>query len=1099
LSAAILLGSGNALGETPSLEAGFAAPPASARPRVWWHWMNGNISKDGIAKDLDWMKRVGIGGLQNFDANVSTPQVVDKRIVYMTPEWKDAFHFAAERADQLGLELAIASSPGWSETGGPWVKPADGMKKLVWSETEVTGGHPLESRLATPPETTGPFQALAYKSDSVFAGAGAVPPSAHGDIAVLAYPIESRTLLQPEIRIATGGSVDAVALAEGKPEAVLTVPLGPNLIASFSAPQTVRSATIYIQNGKGPLGGSTVEARLEVSQDGTNWATVAQLPPDGVPTTVSFAPATARLFRVVTEANAHPPAATGDPAAGAVGAGMMAFPAPKTVRIAQFSLHEDARVDRFETKAGFSTALDYYALKSSAASTDRGVMPSQVIDLTARMRPDGTLDWTPPQGRWRIIRFGWSLLGTTNHPATKEATGLEVDKYDGAAVRQYLETYLGMYRDAAGADLIGTHGVRAFLTDSTEVGAANWTPQMIEQFRRLRGYDPTPWLPTLAGALIGTRAQSDAFLYDYRRTLADLMASEHYGTVADVAHAHGLTVYGEALEDGRPLLGDDMAMRSHTDVPMAAMWTYPRATGPKPTYLADDKGASSVGHLYGRPIIAAESMTSIFAPWAYGSADLRRFVDLEFALGINRPVIHTSVHQPIDKAPGLSLFIVGQFFNRLDSWAELARPWVDYMARNSFMLQQGVNVADIAYFYGEEAPLTGLYDETPVADAPVRYAFDFANADVIANLLSVDHGDLVARSGARYRLLYLGGSSDRMTLTTLRRIADLVAQGATVVGNAPSGSPSLKDDPAAYAALVARLWSGQPMTRVGEGQVIAGHDVEAALAQIGVAPDFTFQGAHDANLLFVHRKLDDGEAYFVDNRRDRPERVEARFRVTGKMPELWHADTGKTEPVTYRIEGAQTIVPLDLGPEESVFVMFRKIATSPARTVSKPPAVTLATLDGAWQVAFQADRGAPASITLPKLGSLSEQTDPGVKYFSGVATYSRRFTLPRTMKAGESVTLNLGQVGTIADVRINGQPVGGAWHAPYLVDIGAALKKGGNTIEIRVADLWVNRLIGDAQPGAKKIGFTTIPTYTASAPLRPSGLIGPVTIEAAPQ
>ncbi|MBU6207323.1 MAG: glycoside hydrolase, partial [Alphaproteobacteria bacterium] len=687
------------------------------------------------------------------------------------------------------------------------------------------------------------------------------------------------------------------------------------------------------------------------------------------------------------------------------------------------------------------------------------------------------------------------LLGTTNHPATAEATGLEVDKFDGAAVRRYLDHYLGMYTDAVGPGLVGAHGIRAFLTDSIEVGAANWTPRMIEDFKRLRGYDPTPWLPALTGALVGTRAQSDMFLYDYRRTLADLMASEHYGTVATFAHEHGLRVYGEALEDHRPSLGDDMAMRSHTDVPMSAMWTYARDKGPKPSYLADTKGAASVAHIYGQNFVAAESMTSAMTPWADSPRTLKRIIDLEFLQGINLPVVHESTHQPLDtKVPGLSLFIFGQYFNRLDAWAPLARPWVDYIARNALLLQQGHDAADIGYFYGEEAPLTGLYGDTPVADAPRTHAYDFVNADALMGALKNEGADLVTPGGARYKALYLGGSSHKMTLAALEKIASLVESGATVIGQKPEGSPSNNDDPARYVALSARLWPGGVVNQVGKGRVIVSSDVESALAGIGIAPDFRFTGGQaDADVRFVHRHLKDGEAYFVDNRLNRPEAFEAHFRVTGKIPELWHAETGTRAPVSYRIANGETIVPLALDAEGAVYVVFRKAATTDQVVLKAPRLTPLAPLTGAWTVAFQPGRGAPATATLPALTPLDQNTDPAIRYFSGVATYTKDFVAPKAWKAKQPLWLDLGDVREVAVVSLNGKPVGSVWHTPYRIDISAATIPGRNHLEIKVANLWLNRLIGDAQPGVThKITWTALPTYRADAPLPVSGLIGPV-------
>jgi hypothetical protein len=1096
---------------TPTLEDQFRDPPNSARPRVWWHWMNGNVTRDGIAKDLAWMKRVGIGGMQNFDANLNTPQIVDKRLVYMTPEWKNAFRFAASEADRLGLELAIASSPGWSETGGPWVPPGDGLKKLVWSETEVAGGKRVAGKLAAPPSVTGPYQSIASAEGVESAMSGdkgpPVPAPYYADVAVLAMPVADHAALPvPRATDGTGKAFDAALLGDGDLASgfELARPKSgpPSLTLAYPAPQTVRSARLFVPGAAALFMGPAYLPRLEASEDGKDWRPVAEIPLTGVPTTVAFAPITARLFRL----SFGPAKASGfsltsmapglDMAAIGKAMGMTGDAlAPKPIKLTDFQLFAEDKVNRSEAKSGFSVATDYYALSPDLPEA-HGPAPSAVIDLTGRLKPDGTLDWTPPKGKWRIIRLGYSLLGTMNHPATAEATGLEVDKFDGAAVRRYLDHYLAMYQDAAGADLIGAHGVRALLTDSIEVGAANWTPKMIEQFRALRGYDPTPFLPALTGEIVGSRAASDKFLYDFRRTLADLMASQHYGTVATVAHEHGLKVYGEALEAGRPSLGDDMAMRSHTDVPMSALWTYRREDGPKPDYLADMKGAASVAHVYGQNLVAAESMTAMLSPWMFGPNDLKRVIDLEFVTGVNRPVVHTSVHVPTDdKKPGLSLFIFGQYFNRNEAWAELARPWVDYISRNALMLQQGRNVADIAYFYGEEAPLTGLYGDKPVADAPKTVAYDFVNADALTGVLANDGADLVTPGGARYKALYLGGSSREMTLPTLRRIAALVEGGATVIGPRPVGNPSLAGNAAEYASLADRLWPASGSAQIGKGRVIAETDAEAALTQAAIAPDFRYDGGQaGSEILFLHRRLADGDSYLVDNRRDRTETIEAHFRVTGKAPELWHAETGTTEPVSYRIANGETVIPLTLRGDESVHVVFRKTATADALAIKKLEPVEVGRIEGPWHVAFQADRGAPAMATLASLAPLNENADPRIKYFSGIATYTNGFVTPKGWKPGQSLWLDLGEAKEVAEVTVNGKLAGHAWHAPYRVDIGQVVKPGRNVLQIRVANLWVNRLIGDAQPGAQKITWTALPTYAAQAPLRRSGLIGPVTL-----
>jgi len=1091
---------------SPNLEREFRTPPASARPRVWWHWMNGNVTKPGIAKDLAWMKRIGIGGLQNFDVNLSTPTIVERKLAYMSPEWREAFRFAAAEADRLDLELAIASSPGWSETGGPWVKPENGLKKLVWSETEIEGGRRFRDRLPQPPSIAGQFGSLPQLpdlTDLLADKAAKQGPSYYGDVAVLAVPSPITPAL-PDAQVVdgTGKLVEARLLTDDDMLSGVTLPSAisgqpAQLNFNYAKPITIRSASLFMPGAAIHLIGAFVGAELQASDDGKLWRSLATIPIGEVPATVSFPAVTTRKLRMVFRPVPMPPPGSDAPDMGVA----MENPFGKMIgqKLAQplvvgdLRFSAEARVDRFEEKAGFALVRDYDAL-TVPRDDAVGPAPERTIDLTSRMRSDGSLDWTPPPGRWRILRLGYSLLGTTNHPAPSEATGLEVDKFDGEAVRGYMEHYLATYRAVTGPDLIGQRGVRALLTDSIEVGAANWTPKMIAQFRRLRGYDPLPWLPTLTGTIIGSRAHSDRFLYDYRRTLADLIATEHYGTVATVAHEQGLKVYGEALESNRPTLGDDMAMRRFTDVPMAAMWAFERKAGPSAGYVADIRGAASVAHIYGQNLVAAESMTATMMPWAYGPADLKHIMDLEFLLGVNRPVIHTSVHAPVDdKKPGLSLGGIGQYFNRQESWAELATPWIDYISRNSLLLQQGINVADVGYFYGEEGPLTALYGNGPAADAPRTSNYDFVNADALQDALANEGADLVTPGGARYKLLYLGGASRRMTLKTLRRIATLVEGGATVVGLRPTDFRSLADDTSAFTALADKLWPGGSVTQIGRGRVIASQDVEAALRLIHVGPDFRFNGAGEkATIPFVHRRMADGDSYFLVNQGDRTETIDARFRVAGKAPELWNATTGSIRATSYRIEGGETVVPLTLSPGEAAHVVFRKPTQTDRFTLPAPPTSSPIMLDRPWTVSFEAGRGAPAGATFDRLAPLNQNADPGIKYFSGIAAYTTTFTTPKGWEQGQPLTLDLGEAREVAEVRVNGVLAGYAWHAPYQVDVAAVARPGRNRLEIRVANLWVNRMIGDQQPGATKVTWTGYETYRANAPLRRSGLIGPV-------
>lgn len=1076
----------------PTLEQQFVDPPATARPRVWWHWMNGNISQEGIARDLEWMQRIGIGGFQNFDANLATPQVVEKRLIYMTPEWREAFRFAAGEADKRGLEMGIAASPGWSETGGPWVTPKDGMKKLVWAETKVRGGKRYLGQVPAPPEITGPFQTVGFREEMPAHDVPAVHPKASGRVAVLAIPAAVPDLPSPSVQIGSGASAAVPAWSDADLETGAAVPLdrerNGEVALHYARPVTVQAARIFLPGIRKPFRGVPIRTVLEARIDG-NWRTVADLPLTGVPTTQRFAPVTAQDFRVRISRN--PGEGNTDELKGAPGSIDIDIFAPgplNDVMVTDLQLFADERVGEAEAKAGYETVLDYTAIASDDPRP-AAIGLKDVIDLSDRVTTDGRLDWTPPAGTdWRIISFGWSLTGKTNHPATPEATGLEVDKYDAAAVRRYLETYLASYRQTVGDEMMGARGLSALLTDSIEVGKANWSAPIEAEFGRRRGYPLRPWLPVLAGFVIGSAAESERFLYDYRRTLAEMLTDAHYRTVAEVAHEQGLTLYGEALEDKRPLLGDDLDMRRFADIPMAALWTWPEGGQPRSTLIGDMRGAASVAHVYGRPYVAAESLTAANAPWAFGPRDLRPMIDLAFAHGINRPTIHTSVHVPVeDKLPGLSLAIFGQYFNRNESWASMAKPWVDYLARTGLMLQTGHNVADIAWFIGEEAPLTAQFAKHVPDGLPRRHAYDFVNATMLRDVLRADGGRIVSDGGARYRVLYLAGERPLLTLPTLERIAALVDAGVQVIGNRPMPSPSLADDPQRFAALVERIW--------GSPRVLAMAALDPALDRLGILPDFAWTGgAADADILFVHRRAEDHESYFLTNRRDHSEAIEGRFRVKGRTPYLWDAVTGTSRPLSYRTEGEVTVVPLSLAAGASTFVVFREPTDLAHLTISAPREEAVAAGIGPWTVAFQPQRGAPASVKMDTLQPLDQSADPGMRYFSGVVTYTAQLDMPAQRGQKGPLWLDLGEVGEVAEVMVNGHQAGTVWTAPYRVDISSLVKPGSNELTVEVANLWVNRLIGDAQPGAQRVAWVAAPTYRPDAPLRRSGLIGPITV-----
>lgn len=1050
-----------------SLYNGFSNPPNAAKPRVWWHWMNGNITKEGIRKDLEWMHRVGIGGLQNFDASMATPRLVSQRLLFMTPEWKDAFGFATKLADSLAFELAIASSPGWSESGGPWVQPKDGMKKIVWSELRVEGGKQFSGLLPDTPFATGDFQNISQSQSTNV-------QLYSGDIAVIAYrlPDNDLTLNQMNPKItSSGGNFTLDQLTDGNLNNSEILSFDGDkeyawLQFEFEQPQTIKAITLVGGGIREVWGVPEIseERSIEAGDDGVNFKRIAYIPLSVIPQqTINIQPTTAKFFRVV-------------------------FKDKQQTKVSELILSPVSRVNRFEEKAGFATEIQI-GNYPTLTTTDVTAI-SDVIDITENVDHNGRLIWTPPTGNWKIIRLGYSLTGKKNGPAIKEATGLEVDKMDADAVKNYFEYYLNQYKDAT-KGLMGEKGLQYMLTDSYEAGQSNWTPRMIEEFRKRRGYNMIPWIPVLTGAIITSAEVSDKFLWDYRKTIAELITDNHYNQLTSILDEYDMKRYSESHENGRVFIADGMDVKRNAAIPMSAIWV---SSTPNVMYQADIRESASVAHIYGQNLVAAESFTVGSAEkewWRFSPERLKPTADLAMAHGLNRFVIHTSVHQPFDdKIPGLGLGSIGQWFNRHETWAEQANAWTDYLARSSYMLQQGNFVADIVYYYGEDTNITGLFGYH-LPDIPEGYNYDFINSHALINLLTVKDGNLVTPSGMSYRILVLDDNARQMPLSVLKKISSLVKNGAVICGVKPEATPSLSDNTDEFDRLVNEIW-GTPNKRV-----FTGIPLNEALTSLNVAPDFEyFKPQADSKLLYVHRKLSDGEIYWVNNRNNRNEVINATFRVTGKVPMIWHPETGEIEPVSYKIEKNCTAVTLNLTPNDAVFVVFQAKVKKTSFTLPATTEKELMSLNNSWAVTFQANRGVPTSATFDQLTDYTKNSDPRIKYFSGTASYSKDINVSTSQLTKDaSLWLDLGEVKNLAEVIINDKSLGVLWKTPFRVNVTNVLIPGNNSIVINIINLWPNRLIGDAQPDVTdKLTYTTAPFYKANDPLLPSGLLGPVRI-----
>lgn len=1039
-----------------TLRAGFETPPAAARPQVFWQWINGNVTQEGVRLDLEWMKRAGIGGPILFDIGFGSPpipQYVERRIGYGTPEWKAMVRYSAEQSRRLGLDFGLAAGGGWSETGGPWVTPQQAMKKLVWSEATLSGGGPR--RLPSPPGVSGPFQDLPI-------GARFAEPRLYRDVKVVAWRLSEDETAVPEAA-SSAGAVDPARLSDGAYAVpALAAPLAGEGWVTLRFPEAVvmRAVTVGAEGGL-PKG------VVEASDDGVAFRPLVVLPGAArqglLVRTFAFPATTARVFRLRLE-----------------GVG-------KPVAVTEFALHADPRVNRFEDKAGWGVLDDYEAVATPDGG--QGIPMSGVLDLTDRLRADGTLDWSPPPGRWRVLRLGWSLTGRRDTPASAESLGLEVDKLNADHVRAHMHGLLDPLKAELG-DLYGKGGLDLVITDSWEAGQANWTEAMPAEFAARRGYDLTPWLPALTGRVVGDAGATERFLWDYRRTLADLLTEHHFEEIAKVLHGEGLAYAAEAPGVDLPTTADGLQAKGRADMPMGEFWVYPKDKPPPAAHLADIREAASAAHVYGKPLVGAEALTTLGEePWRTGPWQAKRIVDRYMAEGVNHFVLHTSAHQPfLDRKPGMTLRQYGQHLSRNETWAEgEMRAWTDYLSRSAWMLRQGKPGADIAYFYGEGAAAGLPLLEGGKANLPAGYDFDYLDAESLVRRMSVADGRLVLPSGVSYRALVIPRRIDRLSLPVLRKLEALVAAGALVVGERPLGSPSLSGGAAADAAwraLADRLW--------GEGRVRSG-DVGQVLASAGIAPAVL---PSNGGLVWTRRILDDGELYFVANPSDRPVEAELSFRLAGKAPEIWRADTGGATPAGYAIDGGRTRVPLALAPSDAVFVVFRQ----PARAASRPAPVrtttTLARIDGPWTLRFAPGLDAPVSITLDRLGSWTEQPDPGVRYFSGAATYEKTLSIPKAwLRPGGRVLLDLGEVREFATVTLNGKTLPVLWKPPFAVDVTDQIRPGENRLGLRVVNFWANRMIGDLQPGARKHTFAPIQPFEPASPLSPSGLLGPVTLQ----
>ena len=1078
------------------LAARFTHPPASARPWVYWYWMNAAVSRAGITADLTAMKSEGIAGAYLMPIKgPATPPLMDPPAVQLSPQWWDLLKFAFAEADRLGVELSMHACDGFSIGGGPWITPEQSMQTVVWSEMRVSRAHPLSGALALPPSKEGYYR----------------------DIAVLAFPATAA-----EDSPAPGAAALPVRISSSVPGSeagFLAVPgnerefrVGSPCWIQYEYAQAFTCRSIRIHT---PPWASYQANRLrvETSDDGVHFQTAAQLAcprhgwQDGgeVPMTHAIAAVSARFFRFVYDPeNSEPGSEELDSAKFG-----------SDLRITGLELSGQARLDDFEGKAADAWRVGEPTPASVIPAADC-VPPEGIVDLTGRLRPDGSLDWAPPPGEWTVLRMGHTSNGHRNDTGGGGA-GLECDKLSAAAAREQFDHWFGAAIRNAGPALAG-RVLKIFHVDSWECGCQNWTADFRAEFLRRRGYDPQPFMPALAGIPVGSAVRSERYLRDVRTTIGELMTERFFGTLEGLAREHGCQFSAECVAP--TMESDGMLHYGVVDIPMGEFWL----RSPSHDKPNDIRDAVSGAHIYGRPLAQSEAFTELNLRWDEQPALLKPLGDRIYCIGINRFVYHVFVHNPwTDRRPGMTLNHVGTFFQRDQTWWRPGRAWVDYCARCQALLQAGRPVVDVAVFTGEEMPrravlpgdLAGMLPQiagpAPDPDDPLRgYAYDSINRDALMRLAQVKDGRIELPGGASYAVLVIPGNrpmnpdAAAMTPELAGKLAELVRSGARVLwGVRPSHSPSLQGYPGCDAATREQLAGVQP-----------GPFEADSLLPLGIAPDFLARdpdGGRAASVAWTHRSGPGMNVYFVSNQSPRARVLELSLRVPGGRPGLWDPVTGDMRQARqWRREQGRTLLPIRLEGGGSQFVVFDEAGGGSAAEAENggynwDETSVISAVGPEWEVAFDPALGGPARpVKFAALQDWTGRPEPGIRSYSGTARYSAHFSWDPGAVGGRRVWLDLGQVADLAEVFLNGVPCGVAWTPPYRTEITPALRAGENRLVIAVTNTWANRLLADGLlPEAQRVTWTTGPSPTlpvvgpdakaaGPVPPLPAGLMGPV-------
>ncbi len=771
-----------------------------------------------------------------------------------------------------------------------------------------------------------------------------------------------------------------------------------------------------------------------------------------------------------------------------------------------------------------SHGLPYYrevALLAYPEYKEPHVLPQlQIIDLGKFKDKKGIIKWNVPAGRWKIIRYVCMPTAQQLAIPSEASKGLMIDHFSADAqkfnMKYVLDRLKPVLEDPASASL------KYLYEDSYEVNSAVWTPLMPEEFQKRTGYSLIPYLPALDGNIVSDQLTTDRFLFDFNKVLSDLIIENHYTLGRIMAEKQGLGFHAEAGGPGKPIHNvpfEDLKALGALTVPRGEFWN----KHPQLDLLQIVKGISSASHIYNQKYVEAEAFTSVWL-WQEGPPELKPLADRAMCEGLNRFVYHTFPHTPPESGIPGWIYNFGTIINTTNGWWSKSEGFHNYLARCSYLLQQGNFVGDVAFYYGDEAPnfVSPKYINPSLG---FGYDYDVVNSDAILNKLSVKDGKLFLPHGQFYEVLVLP-TGKKFNPQVLNKIRQLVMDGATIIGPRPSESYSLSDTAALNQSVresAAQLWGKCDSINVkenhfGKGKMIWGKTVREVLLEKGVIPDITVnEENHVAKIDYIHRISEGTDIYFIRNKTSEPLNTQILFRVKGKVPEYWNPDTGEGFVIsTFAQTTLGTEIPISLGEYGSCFIIFADNQTSNPNHITARGEIAFTTqgevildtkplleLSGPWEVRFQHQPGVPVSRTLNELTSWSLLMDSVIRYYSGAASYRKTFTVTNDiLNTGKTYILRLNRVKEIAEVYLNGHRLGLHWHPACQFDITRLLKPGENHIVIEVVNSINNMLVGDGRkPGHFRItrsNITKLPnawtTEFSQAPLIEAGLLGPVQI-----